>query len=324
MAGAGAAWDEAQAKAVLAGLGIAVPGHRVCETGEQARAALDELGGPVAIKLLDAAVLHKTEIGGVRLSVRTHAQVDDAVAGLKAVGARRLLVEAMAGDGVDLIAGARRDPVFGPVVLLGLGGTVAEVLKDVSIRLAPLTAADAGAMVSELAGALAAGRRGLAEHVVGHGHGCGEPHLQHAQRRQLVGGRAGLLVDPPLGHGGHDGGVRDALRGDRGKSARGRRAGQHHDPAAHQKRPENPRTGEREVVGRRQRHEVHRLLVEPAHRQHSMEAAGVARYKWPERLEVLEQLPVTNVGKIDKKALRSHVARRLTDPSPGGAELAAL
>jgi acetyltransferase len=184
-AGVGAAWDEAQAKAVLAGLGIAVPRHRACETDDEVHAALDELGGPVVIKLLDAAVLHKTEIGGVRLGVRTHAQIDDAVAHLRAAGARRLLVEAMAGDGVDLIAGARRDPVFGPVVLLGLGGTVAEVLQDVSIRLASLTPADAGAMVSELAGAeLLDGFRG-------------GPTLDRSELGHVLSVLGDLLVDNP-------------------------------------------------------------------------------------------------------------------------------
>ncbi len=154
-------WDEAAAKDVVAGLGVAVPERRVCDNRAAAHQALADLGGPVAVKLLDAAVLHKTEVGGVRLGVRTSAELDEALDALEAAGADRLLVEAMAPPGVDLVVGARRDPVFGPVVLVGLGGTVAEALADVAVRVAPITPEAAAGMVDELAGrALLDGWRG--------------------------------------------------------------------------------------------------------------------------------------------------------------------
>jgi acetate---CoA ligase (ADP-forming) len=156
-----APWDEDAAKDVMAGLGVAVPERRVCADRAAAHQALAELGGPVAVKLLDAAVLHKTEVGGVRLGVRTPAELDEALDALEAAGADRVLVEAMAPPGVDLVVGARRDPVFGPVVLVGLGGTVAEALADVAVRVAPITPAAAERMVDELAGrALVDGWRG--------------------------------------------------------------------------------------------------------------------------------------------------------------------
>lgn len=151
-------WDEDAAKAVIAALGVATPPRRVCADRAAAHRALAELGGPVAVKLLDAAVLHKTEVGGVRLGVRTPGELD---AALDAIGARRVLVEAMAPDGVDLVVGARRDPVFGPVLLVGLGGTVAEALADVAVRVAPVPAGTAAGMADELAGrALLDGWRG--------------------------------------------------------------------------------------------------------------------------------------------------------------------
>jgi acetate---CoA ligase (ADP-forming) len=154
-------WDEDAAKDVVAGLGVAVPQRRVCAERAAAHQALAELGGPVAVKLLDAAVLHKTEVGGVRLGVRTPAELDEALDALEAAGADRVLVEAMAPPGVDLVVGARRDPVFGPVVLVGLGGTVAEALADVAVRVAPITPEAAAGMVDELAGrALLDGWRG--------------------------------------------------------------------------------------------------------------------------------------------------------------------
>ena len=154
-------WDEDQAKSLISRLGVPTIPRRACADRAQSHRALAELGGPVAVKVLDATVLHKTEIGGVRLGVTSPDQLDEALDALEQAGARRFLVERMAPDGVDLVVGARRDPVFGPLVLLGLGGTTAEVLADVALRLAPLTAAEAEQMPDDLAGrALFGGWRG--------------------------------------------------------------------------------------------------------------------------------------------------------------------
>lgn len=155
-------WDEDQAKTLLGTLGVATMPRRACADRAEAHRALAELPGPVAVKLLDAAVLHKTEIGGVRLGVRTPAELDAALDAIEAAtGACRFLLESMAPSGADLVVGARRDPVFGPVVLVGLGGTTAEALADVALRLAPLAPAEAAEMPAELAGhALLDGWRG--------------------------------------------------------------------------------------------------------------------------------------------------------------------
>ncbi|NKQ56981.1 acetate--CoA ligase family protein [Amycolatopsis sp. K13G38] len=155
------AHDEDQAKTLLGRLGIATPRRRACADRAEAHAALKELGVPVAVKLLDARLLHKTEIGGVHLGVATAEDLDAALDALEAVHARRFLVEEMAAPGVDLVLGVRRDPVFGPIVLCGLGGTTAEALADVAIRLAPVPPDEAAAMPGELAGhALLEGWRG--------------------------------------------------------------------------------------------------------------------------------------------------------------------
>ncbi|WP_127130356.1 acetate--CoA ligase family protein [Georgenia sp. SYP-B2076] len=143
-------WDEVGAKELLDALGVRTPPRRRCRDRGEALDALEALGGPVAVKLLDAAVLHKTEVGGVHLGVRTRDDMERAVDSLVAAGAREVLVETMAAPGVDLIVGARRDPVFGPVLLLGLGGTAAEVLADVAIRTVPLSDSAAAAMVDDL------------------------------------------------------------------------------------------------------------------------------------------------------------------------------
>ncbi|MGN7149237.1 acetate--CoA ligase family protein [Arthrobacter sp. SAFR-179] len=143
-------WDENRSKELLGALGIPTPERRVCSSRTAAQEALAELGGPVAVKLLDAAVLHKTEIGGVHLGVASSDEMDRALAALESAGAREFLVEAMAPSGVDLVVGVRRDPVFGPIVVLGLGGTAAEVFADISIRTAPLAPRAAEGMPAEL------------------------------------------------------------------------------------------------------------------------------------------------------------------------------
>ncbi|MCM0616788.1 acetate--CoA ligase family protein [Paenarthrobacter sp. TYUT067] len=143
-------WDENRAKELLGALGIATPARRSCSTRAAAQDALSELGGPVAVKLLDAAVLHKTEIGGVHLGVNSPEAMNRALDGLEAAGAREFLVEVMAPSGIDLVVGVRRDPVFGPIAVLGLGGTTAEVFADISIRSAPLSVRVAEGMPGDL------------------------------------------------------------------------------------------------------------------------------------------------------------------------------
>jgi acetyltransferase len=155
--------DEAATKGVVERLGICCPRRVVCATHAQARDALRELDSPVAVKVLDPAIPHKTEAGGVVLGV---ANQDELAAALDAIdrisAAPRYLVEEMAPPGVDLLVGAARDPAFGATVVLGLGGVTAEALEDVAVRTVPLTHADVAEMVQELEGApLLHGFRGL-------------------------------------------------------------------------------------------------------------------------------------------------------------------
>jgi acetyltransferase len=155
------AWDEVRGKELLDALGIATPPRRRCADRAAAHAAFSELSSPVAVKLVDATVIHKTELGGVVLGVDSRDALTIALDSLERVGATEFLVEEMAASGVDLVVGARVDPVFGPIVLLGLGGTTAEVLGDVSIRRAPLTAQTAARMLDDLVGReLLLGHRG--------------------------------------------------------------------------------------------------------------------------------------------------------------------
>ncbi|MGH3354720.1 MAG: acetate--CoA ligase family protein [Nocardioidaceae bacterium] len=143
--------DEHAAKELLTSVGIRTPRRRVCASHDEAYHAFAEISGPVVAKILDPVVTHKTDIGGVRTGIRTRAELATALQALDAAGARRYLIEQAAEDGLELVVGAHRDPVFGPVVLLGLGGVVAEALEDVAVRLAPLSIAEARDMPHDLA-----------------------------------------------------------------------------------------------------------------------------------------------------------------------------
>lgn len=160
----GVTFDEHRAKQLLAAYGIAVPDGIACATREEAHEALRRLRAPVAVKVLDPSVSHKTDIGGVRLGVANAVALDAALDAVDEAVVRTgpYLVEAMAPDGVELIVGGRRDGVFGTVLLLGLGGTAVEALDCTVLRVAPITPLDAEEMLEELpAGGLLAGHRGL-------------------------------------------------------------------------------------------------------------------------------------------------------------------
>jgi acetyltransferase len=157
--------DEVAAKSLLEGMGLACPTRFVCDTRASAHAAFVAHAGPMVAKVIDKAIPHKTEVGGVHVNISTIAQLDEALDRIDAIPGtpRPYLLEEMAPDGLELIIGAVRDPSFGPVVLVGLGGTIAEALKDVSRRVAPITAVDAQEMLDELRGrALLDGWRGNA------------------------------------------------------------------------------------------------------------------------------------------------------------------
>jgi acetyltransferase len=148
---------EDEGKELLDWLGLSTPARLACDDRSQARQALELLRPPLAVKMLEPVVAHKRRAGGVRLGVASAAHMDDALDALDDAGTRRYLVEEMVAPGVDLIVGARRDAVFGPVVVVGLGGDEAEALDAVAVRLAPLGEQEAAGMLGELPGAGRAG-----------------------------------------------------------------------------------------------------------------------------------------------------------------------
>lgn len=145
--------DEHELKRLLRDLGIATPAGVACTSHADARAARARLAKPVVAKILARAITHKTEVGGVQLSITNDRELDAALVRLDAIPLaepRRYLIEEMAPSGLELIVGAVRDASFGPTVMLGLGGVLAEALKDTATRLAPVTLAEARDMLDEL------------------------------------------------------------------------------------------------------------------------------------------------------------------------------
>jgi acyl-CoA synthetase (NDP forming) len=130
-------------------------------TVDEARQAAEQMGYPVAIKVISEQISHKSDVGGVQLNLRNGPAVQEAFEDMlqrihssypeaKIDG---VLVQPMVTGGQELILGGRQDPNFGPVVLIGLGGIFVEVLEEVSLRVAPITPMEARDMIDELRGA---------------------------------------------------------------------------------------------------------------------------------------------------------------------------
>jgi succinyl-CoA synthetase beta subunit len=147
--------SEAESKALLSRHGVPVPAEELVATAEEAVEAAGRIGFPVVVKLCGPAVAHKTERGLVKLGLRDPAAVEAAATELLAAARPRdgnvgLLVGAMVSGARELIAGFVRDEQFGPCVMLGIGGVLAEALGDVAFRLAPLDPVDADDLIEEL------------------------------------------------------------------------------------------------------------------------------------------------------------------------------
>jgi acyl-CoA synthetase (NDP forming) len=165
------ALSEAAAQRLLGEAGVPFLPSEVVNDGNRAASAASEMGFPVAMKIVSPDILHKTEIGGVILGVKdaqaAHGAYETLIARALAAHPNAriegVLVTPMAPKGVETIIGVNRDPVFGPVVMFGLGGIFTEVFKDVAFRVAPFDRDEALRMIGEIKGhKLLAGFRGQA------------------------------------------------------------------------------------------------------------------------------------------------------------------
>jgi acetate---CoA ligase (ADP-forming) len=151
------AWPETAGRRLMALTGVPMVPAELARSAEEAVAATGRTGYPAALKVCGAGLAHKSDVGGVALHLttptavrRAYSQVRRAAAGLPGTAVEGVLVSPMRGDGVELLAGVTVDPMFGPVLAVGLGGIWVEVLRDVALRVLPIDRADARDMLGEL------------------------------------------------------------------------------------------------------------------------------------------------------------------------------
>ncbi|WP_419662348.1 acetate--CoA ligase family protein [Desulfosarcina variabilis] len=143
---------EPDAKQIMREAGLSVPEFRFAQTSDAALDAAHELGYPLVAKVVSPAVLHKTEVKGVAVGIDSDTALTDVVARFSQIkDFAGVHLEKMAG-GIELIVGAKIDDQFGPVILMGLGGTGVEIYQDVAIRMAPLAQVDVKSMIDSLKG----------------------------------------------------------------------------------------------------------------------------------------------------------------------------
>ena len=158
--GTGGWLSAAEVRAVLADFGLPITAGGVARTADEAVALADGIGYPVALKAASRRIVHKTEVGGVRLGLADGADVRTAFEAMRAsVGAvdaaaadDGVLVQPMLRGGVEVMAGVTTDPLFGPLIAFGLGGIHVEILGDVAFRVAPLSDVDAGEIIRAIRG----------------------------------------------------------------------------------------------------------------------------------------------------------------------------
>lgn len=149
---------EPEAKAVCAEYGIPVTKFKVAKTVEEAVGFAEEIGYPVVLKIVSPDVIHKFDVGGVSLNLKTREEVRSAFNSiLRNVRKHKpnasilgVVVQEMAPPSTEVIVGAIKDPQFGPALMFGLGGIFVEILKDVTFRIAPITEDEAREMITEI------------------------------------------------------------------------------------------------------------------------------------------------------------------------------
>jgi len=145
--------SEFESKQILSAYGIPVTKEKTVTTLEEAVSAANSLGYPVVLKASGENLQHKTELDLIRLDLKDESQVKQAYTELiekSTVPITEILIQQMLKGNRELMAGLKRDSQFGPCVVFGLGGVLAEILEDVSIRVAPITTFDAMDMMTNI------------------------------------------------------------------------------------------------------------------------------------------------------------------------------
>ena len=143
---------------MIASYGFKVPKSILALTSREAVLAAKEIGYPLVMKIVSPDILHKTDVGGVRVGIENDQQVEDAFFDITSQSRQYLSsatilgvsIQEMVVGGKEVILGVTKDPQFGPLIMFGLGGIYVETLKDVSFRIAPLSIMDADEMIREI------------------------------------------------------------------------------------------------------------------------------------------------------------------------------
>ena len=151
---------EVESKQLLEEAGIPTAHARLATSRDAAVQAAREIGFPVVLKVVSPQITHKTDVGGVKLDLKSPEEVAAAFEEIMAAARRAapdatvdgVSVQQMARPGIEVIVGVSTDPQFGPVIMFGLGGVLVEVLKDVSFRIIPIATRDARQMIREIKG----------------------------------------------------------------------------------------------------------------------------------------------------------------------------
>jgi len=149
---------ETEAKTICMEYGIPVTKFKVAKSEQEAIKFASEIGYPIVLKIASPDIIHKFDVGGVMLNLKSQTEVKDAYNKIltnikrhkpdaKIIG---IVVQEMAAPSTEVIVGATKDPQFGPALMFGLGGIFVEVLKDVTFRIAPITEEDAREMITEV------------------------------------------------------------------------------------------------------------------------------------------------------------------------------
>jgi acyl-CoA synthetase (NDP forming) len=158
-----------EARQVLSGLGVPMDRAVLAVSKEEAVSAAGKIGYPVAMKIVSGDIIHKTEVGGVKINLSGEKEVGDAMDAMMAsvrqkqpsAKIRGVLIEEMV-RGTELIIGSTCDPQFGRMIMFGMGGVFVEIYRDVSFRLVPIADFDAREMIEEIKGkAIFEGARGF-------------------------------------------------------------------------------------------------------------------------------------------------------------------
>jgi len=151
---------EIESKALLKEAGIPIVETVLAKSKEEAVLLSKKIGFPVALKIVSPEITHKSDVGGVRLGLKTSRQVGEAYDEVVTVVQQKcpkvridgVSVQKMARPGTEVIIGMTKDAQFGPVLMFGLGGILVELLKDISFRIVPLEREDAREMIREIKG----------------------------------------------------------------------------------------------------------------------------------------------------------------------------